>query len=91
MTGRYDESITTFKKALKVSPNYLDSYIYLAANFISIGREEEAGAAVKQILKLSPKFNVESFGKRLSFLNEADVERVLSALRKAGLPEKSIS
>ena len=91
MTGRYDNSITTFKKALKVSPNYLDSYIYLAANFISIGREEEAGTAVKQILKLSPKFNIESYGKRLSFLNEADVERVLSALRKAGLPEKSIS
>ena len=91
MTGRYDESITTFKKALKVSPNNLDGYIYLAANFISMGREEEAGTAVKQILKLSPKFNIESYGKRLSFLNEADVERVLSALRKAGLPEKSIS
>ena len=89
MTGRYDESITTFKKALKVSPNYLDGYIYLAVNFISTGREEEAGTAVKQILKLSPKFNIESYGKRLSFLNEADVERVLSALRKAGLPEQS--
>jgi adenylate cyclase len=89
MTGRYDESVTTFKKALIVSPNFLDGYVFLAANYISMGREEEAGAAVKQVLKISPKFSIESYAKRLSFLNEADVERVLSALRKAGLPEQS--
>jgi adenylate cyclase len=91
MTGRYDESVATFKKALNVSPNFLDGYVFLAANYISMGHEEEAGAAVKQVLKISPKFSIESYAKRLSFLNEADVERVLSALRKAGLPEQSTS
>jgi len=89
MTGRYDESVATFKKALNVSPNFLDGYVFLAANYISMGREKEAGAAVKQVLKISPKFSIESYAKRLSVLNEADVERVKSALRKAGLPEQS--
>lgn len=89
MTGRYDESVTTFRKALNVSPNFLDGYVFLAASYISMGREEEAHAAVKQVLKISPKFSIESYAKRLSVLNEADVERVESALRKAGLPEQS--
>ena len=71
-----------------MSPKYLDSYVFFAANYISMGREEEADAAVKQVLKISPKFSIESYAKRLSFLNEADVERVLSALRKAGIPEQ---
>jgi adenylate cyclase len=89
MTGRYDESVATFKKSLNVSPNFLDGYVFLAANYISMGREEEANAAVKQVLNISPKFKIKSYAKRLSFLNEADLERVLSALRKAGLPEQS--
>ncbi len=89
MTGRYDESIATFKKALIVSPNFLDGHVYLAACYISMGREEEAGTAVKKVLEINPKFSIESWAKRLPFKNEADVERVLSALRKAGLPEQS--
>jgi adenylate cyclase len=89
MTGRYDESVTILKKALNVSPKHLWSYVFLAANYISMGREQEAGAAVDQVLKISPKFSIESCAKTLSFLNETDVERVISALRKAGLPEQS--
>jgi adenylate cyclase len=89
MTGRYDESVATFKKALNVSPNNLDAHVYLAACYISMGREEEASAAVYKVLKINPKYSIESYAKRLTFKNEADVERVLSALRKAGLPEKS--
>ncbi len=89
MTGRYDESVATFKKALNVSPNFLDGHVYLAACYISMGREDEAGAAVKKVLKIYPKFSIKSWAKRLAFKNEADVDRVLSVLRKAGFPEQS--
>ena len=89
MTGRYDKSVATFKKALNVSPSFLDAHVYLAASYISMGREEEASAAVNNVLKINPKFSIDSYAKRLTFKNEADVERVLSALRKAGLPEQS--
>jgi len=89
MTGRYNESIATFKKALNVSPNFLDGHVYLAACYISMGREEEASSAVKKVLKINPKFSIESWAKRLTFKNEADVDRVLSVLRKAGFPEQS--
>jgi len=89
MTGRYDKSVVTYKKALNVSPNYLDAHVFLAACYISMGREEETSAAVKKVLDINPKFSIESWAKRLTFKEEADIERVLSALRKAGLPGKS--
>ena len=91
MTERYDESIATYKKALKVSPKYIPGYIYIAACHSALGRDAEAAAAEKEVLRLNPKFNIESFAKRLPFKNEADVKRVLAALRKAGLPEKPTS
>jgi adenylate cyclase len=87
MTGQYDESIETWKKALNVSPNFLDAHVYLAACYSSMGRNAEARAAAKKVLDINPKFSIESKAKRLYFRNEADIERVVAALRKAGLPE----
>jgi adenylate cyclase len=87
MTGHYDESIETWKKALKVSPTFLDAHVYLAACYSSMGRDAEASAAAKKVLDINPKFSIESKAKRLYFRNEADIERVVAALRKAGLPE----
>ncbi len=91
MTGQYDESIETFKKALKVSPKWLNGYIYLAACYSALGRDVEAAAAVQEVLRLNPKFTIEWHAKRLQYKNKADIEREVGALRKAGLPEKSIS
>ena len=87
MTGQYDESIMAWKKALKVSPNFLDAHILLAACYSSMGRDAEARAAAKKVLDINPKFSIEAKAKRLPFKNEADIERVVAALRKAGLPE----
>jgi adenylate cyclase len=87
MTGQYDESIVTWKKALKVSPNFLLSHVYLAACYSSTGRDAKASAAAKKVLDINPKFNIESFSKRLPYENEPDIERVSAILRKAGLPD----
>jgi adenylate cyclase len=87
MTGQYNESIKAWKKALKVSPNFLEAHVLLAACYSSLGRDAEARAAAKKVLDINPKFSIESKKKRLYFRNEADKERVVAALSKAGLPE----
>jgi adenylate cyclase len=91
MMEQYDESIATWKKVLKVSPNYLSAHRFLAACYISIGRDAEATAAAKEVLRINPKFTIESYAKRLRYKDKADVQREVDALRKAGLPEKSTS
>jgi hypothetical protein len=50
-----------------------------------LGREEEARAQAAQILKMEPKFNLESFVKTLPFKNKADAELLFDSLHKAGL------
>jgi adenylate cyclase len=88
MTGQYDEAILTFKKLLDVNPNYLPAHAFLAASYSSLGRETEAAAAAKEVLRINPKFSLESYAKTLPYKNKADIERYVAALRKAGLPAK---
>ena len=85
MTEQYDEAIVTFKKALTLSPNYLNAHTFLAASYSSLDRQAEAAAAAKEILRINPKFSLESYAKRLPYKNKADIERYVAALRKAGL------
>jgi adenylate cyclase len=85
MTGQIDESITTFKKALHVNPNYLPAHAFLAACYSSIDRQTDAAAEAKEVLKVNPKFSLESYAKTLPYSNKTDKERYLAALRKAGL------
>jgi adenylate cyclase len=87
MTGQYDKSIAAWEKALQVSPTYLPAHIFLAACYSSLGRNAEANAAAKEVLRLNPKFTIESHARRLAYKNKADIEREVAALQKAGLPE----
>ena len=88
MTGQYDEAILTFKKLLDRNPNYLPAHAFLAASYSSLGRKAEANAAAEQVLRINPKFSLESYAKTLPYKNKADIERYVAALRKAGLPDK---
>jgi adenylate cyclase len=85
MTGQYNDAILTFKKLLDVNPNYLPAHAFLAASYSSLGREAEATAAVKEVLRVNPEFSLESYAKILPYKYEADIERYIAALRKAGL------
>ena len=49
------------------------------------GQEQEARAAAAEVLKINPKFSLEQYAKTLYFKNQADKERTIEALRKAGL------
>ena len=87
MTEQYDEAIATFKKILNINPNYLPAHAFLAACYSSLDRHAETSAEAKEVLRINPKFSLESYAKTLPYKNEADIERYVAALRKAGLPE----
>jgi adenylate cyclase len=85
MIGHYDESIETWKKALQRNPDYLPAHAFLAACYSSLGRDAEASAEAKEVLRIDPKFSVESHAKILPYKNKADIEKEVAAFRKAGL------
>jgi len=85
MMGQYDEAIVPLRKALQMNPNFLFAHIHLAACYSSMDRDAEATNAVKDVLRIDPKFSIESYAKTLPYKDKADVEREVVALRKAGL------
>jgi len=87
-TGRCEEAIAACKKAVHGRPNDMLAHIPLTVAYSMCGREEEARTTATEILRIDPKFSVEHFAKILKFKNQADKERYIGALRKAGLPDK---
>ena len=82
---RYEEALTALKGALAVNRNRLDAHLDLAATYSELGRQEEARAEAAEVLRLSPKFSLEAYRQRLSYTKPGEAERLLAALRKAGL------
>jgi len=85
LTGQYQEAITQYKKVLRIAPNNIFAHIGLAATYSLLGRDEEAHAEAEEVLRLNPKFSLESYAKMLPFKNQAQTDRFIEALRKAGL------
>jgi tetratricopeptide (TPR) repeat protein len=87
MTERYEEAIAMGKKAIKIAPDYLQAYRHLAATYIYLGHENEARAAAAEVLRINPKFSLDRYAKRFTRFtgNQAEHERYVDALRKAGL------
>ena len=70
---------------LGVNPNYLPAHAFIAASNSSFGNELEAIAASEQVLKINPKFSLESYAETLSCKDKAGIERYFAAVSQAGL------
>jgi adenylate cyclase len=86
-SGLYEEAITQTKRAIEKEPNDLMAYVVLASSYSLAGREEEAQAAAKEVLRLNPKFSVARMQKLSPHKDRAFAKRFCDALRKAGLPD----
>ena len=83
--GRCEEALVPLKKVLTLNPNITPAHWTLAACYAELGRPEEAQAEVTEALRLIPTASLEGLKQNLPIKNSADLERLLSALRKAGL------
>ena len=83
--GKYEEAIEWCEKAVRQEPDDLLAHIMMTAVYSWSGQDEEARAQADEVLRIQPKFSVKRWRKRLKYKNQEDVERAISALRKAGL------
>jgi len=84
-TGQYGEAIVMYKTVLQRNPDDLSALIGLAAVYSASGREEKARAAAAEVLRIEPKFSLERSAEESMYKNQADTERMIDSLRRAGL------
>ena len=83
--GRLEEAAAAYKKALQLSPDSIFAHVGLAATYSMMGREKEARAEAEEVLRINPKFSVDSHAKVLPYKDQSVNDRIVAALRKAGL------
>jgi adenylate cyclase len=82
--GHYADALEAYGRIAE-RPSFYHAYV--AACHAGLGDIEEARKHATLLLQARPDFSVAARGKRLPFKNEADLQRFLDSLRKAGLPE----
>lgn len=83
MIGQYDKAIEYLERATKQYPDFLFAHLNLSACYILAGREKEAYAEAKEVLRLNPKFSVDRFDKALQLRNQEEKKKFIGALKKA--------
>jgi adenylate cyclase len=83
--GQYDDAIIWFEKAIRQEPNSLLAHLHMAVVYSYSGRDEAARVEAAEVLRIYPKFYLDEYAKRCTYKKKADCERLLGAMRKAGL------
>ena len=87
---RYEEAVFWAEQASEERPEFPPCHRLMASAYGQLGRATEAQRAVARLRDLMPNLTVAVMTKnlvQLPFKREADLERYVDGLRKAGLPE----
>jgi len=86
IAGRDDESARSAAMALRVKPNWLPALRMTIASNAMRGQAEEAQRALSVYLGIDPEINISRLCEYYPFRREADRQRLIDAMRKAGVP-----
>jgi len=83
---QYEEAIATYKKVLHLyGSDHLMAHLGLAFTYGFMDREQEARSEGAEVMRIDPKFSLERYLKGLPSYDRSRIDRLASALRKAGL------
>jgi len=88
LMDRHQDAIAAAKEAIRIDPDYIYSYFAMAVTYAELDRLDEAHEAAQNVLRIEPKGSVDSFRRSQPFRDEEVLNRMIEALRKAGLPEE---
>ncbi len=87
IAGRDDEAARWAAMALRVKPNWLPALRMTIASNAMRGQAEEAKRALNAYLEIDPDVTITKLCEYYPFRREADRQRLIAAMRKAGASE----
>jgi len=91
--GSYEQAVAWCRRAIEANRNLPHPHFVLGSALARLGRPDEARSAVKAGLALNPKFTISRARAAWTAMSDdptylAQLEPVLEAMRKAGVPEQ---
>ena len=82
-----EEAIESYERDVQLNPNaMMRSWIALAGLYAQLGRSKEAKKAADEVLRITPDYSWEKYGRGVVRFNDKEVEkRFFDGLRKVGL------
>jgi adenylate cyclase len=84
-TGRYDASLEAGRRLVAAEPPYFTGYLYIAMSAVSLGRIDEARAAIAEGRRVRPDLSIEIMQNYLAVSRPEIDARRNAVLREAGL------
>ena len=75
------------ERAKKGEYNLVAAHQFLAMTYAMLDQREKTRVHVAELLKIKSNYSIKDVPKKIIFKNQVDSDRIISALRKAGLPE----
>ena len=86
-TGLYNDALALAERAVKNEPDDIIAWTMVVSTLSLSGREEEARAAAKEVMRINSKFSVARLQRITPHKDRAVAKRFCDSLRKAGLPD----
>jgi adenylate cyclase len=83
--GRYEEAVAVCRQLLQREPNHVLAHLTLAATFVEMEKMEEARAEIAEVLRIDPKYTVKGVSRSFPWKDQAEIDRLIDSLSKAGL------
>jgi adenylate cyclase len=87
---RFDEATDVYKQAIALAPNQIAAHLGLTICYAQAGQEELARIQGREILRISPRFEMGKYAQSLTYKDPEDARRSLEALALAFRPMEVI-
>ncbi len=84
---RYAEAAQFLEQAIERNPGFDRQRLHLAAAYAQLGRLEDAAWEVEEALAINPQISLSKERHESIYRLQSDLDHVIGALRKAGVPE----
>jgi adenylate cyclase len=85
LLGNYGYAIRNFQRVVTRNPDHLVTHLMLAACFVETEQYAVAKVEAQEVLRISPDFSVDVSHLRSPYKLQAETDRQIASLRRAGL------
>ena len=85
--GDFDLSISAAEESVRLAPQNNDARLVLCSDYKLVADDDHARGVADEVVANDPEFRLSDYAESQPYKNPEPLERVLEALREAGLPD----